>query len=74
MLFDDPINKDPEAIDMLPLCLTVFLFTVSHRGSISVGSGLLVSFMFKAGKEHPKECRETRIDIDRRLQKALREW
>ena len=41
---------------------------------LPVGSGLLVSFMFKAGKEHPKECRETRIDIDRRLQKALREW
>ena len=41
---------------------------------LPVGSGLLVSFMFKAGKEHPKECRETRIDIDRRLQKVLREW
>ena len=41
---------------------------------LPVGSALLVSFMFKAGKEHSKECRETRIDIDRRLQKALREW
>ena len=41
---------------------------------LPVGSGLLVSLMFKAGKEHPKECRETRLDIDRRLQKALREW
>ena len=41
---------------------------------LPVGSSLLVSIMFKAGKEHPKECRETRIDIDRRLQKALREW
>ena len=41
---------------------------------LPVGSGLLVSFMFKAGKEHPKECRETRIDIDRRLKKALAEW
>lgn len=28
----------------------------------------------RAGKEHPKECRETRIDIDRRLRKALAEW
>ena len=41
---------------------------------LPVGSGLLISFMFKAGKEHPKECRETRIDIDRRLKTALAEW
>ena len=41
---------------------------------LPVGSSLLVSFMFKAGKEHPKECRETRIDIDRRLKTALAEW
>ena len=41
---------------------------------LPVGSALLVSIMFKAGKDYPKECRETRIDIDRRLQKALREW
>ena len=41
---------------------------------LPVGSGLLVSFMFKAGKEHKKECKETRIDIDRRLKKALAEW
>lgn len=41
---------------------------------LPVGSGLLVSFMFKAGKEHKRECRETRIDIDRRLKKALAEW
>jgi hypothetical protein len=41
---------------------------------LPVGSSLLVSFMFRAGKEHPKECRETRLELDRRLQKALREW
>ncbi len=41
---------------------------------LPVGSALLVSFMFRAGKEHPKECLETRRDIDRRLQKALQEW
>jgi len=39
-----------------------------------MGSGLLVSIMFKAGKKHLKECRETWIDIDRRLKKALAEW
>ena len=41
---------------------------------LPVGSGLLVSFMFRAGKEHKKECLETRIDIDRRLRSALAEW
>ena len=41
---------------------------------LPVGSALLVSFMFKAGREYPKECRQTRIDIDRRLQKVLAEW
>lgn len=41
---------------------------------LPVGSGLLVKYMFRAGREHPKECQETRLDIDSRLQKALREW
>ena len=41
---------------------------------LPVGSGLLVSFMFRAGKEYKKECRETRIDIDRRMKKVLAEW
>ncbi len=44
------------------------------KSILPVGSGLLVKMMFKAGKEHPQECRETRFDIDRRLQKELREW
>lgn len=41
---------------------------------LPVGSGLLVSTMFHAGKEHPKECRQTRLDIDARLQAALAAW
>ena len=54
---------------------THFAFPESMlRMMLPVGSGLLVSFMFRAGKEHKKECRETRIDIDRRLKKALAEW
>ena len=55
--------------------VTHFAFPESMLKQIlPIGSALLVRFMFKAGKEHPKECRETRIDIDRRLQKAIREW
>ena len=54
---------------------THFVFPESMlKMMLPVGSGLFVSFMFKAGKEHKRECRETRIDIDRRLKKALAEW
>ena len=41
---------------------------------LPVGSSLLVSAMFRAGKEHPKECRQTRLDIDARLKDALATW
>jgi hypothetical protein len=41
---------------------------------LPVGSGLLVGFMFRAGKEHPSECCQTRIDIDNRLRQAIRAW
>ena len=54
---------------------THFAFPESmFRMMLPVGSGLLVSFMFRAGKEHKEECRQTRIDIDRRLKKVLTEW
>jgi len=41
---------------------------------LPVGSGLLVSLMFRAGKEHKKERQGTRTDIDRRLKEALADW
>ncbi len=54
---------------------THFVFPDSMlRSILPLFSGLLVKMMFKAGKEYPKECRETRRDIDRRLSKIIREW
>lgn len=54
---------------------THFAFPESMlRLMLPVGGSLLVRLMFRAGKQYPKECRETRLDIDRRLQKAIREW
>ena len=54
---------------------THFVFPESMlKSMLPVGSGLLVKFMFKAGREHPKECLETRKDIDRRLRTILKEW
>ncbi len=54
---------------------THFAFPESMLKSIlPVGSGFLVKAMFKAGRQYPKECRETRIDIDRRMRQAIQEW
>ena len=54
---------------------THFVFPDSMlRSMLPLGSGLLVKLMFRAGREHPKECKATRIDIDRRLQAALQAW
>ena len=41
---------------------------------LPVGSGLLVGAAFRAGRQYPKECRETRKDIDRKLQLVIRKW
>lgn len=54
---------------------THFAFPESMlKKMLPVGASLLVRIMFRAGKEHPKECKETRVDIDLRLQKLFREW
>lgn len=39
-----------------------------------IGANILLKVMFKAAKEFPEECKETRIDIDKRLSKAIKEW
>ena len=41
---------------------------------LPVGFGLLVKFMFKAAKNHPKECRAAREDLDLRMRKVFKEW
>ena len=54
---------------------THFVFPQSLMNMmLPFGSDLAVSLMFRAGKEHPKECRTTRIDIDRRLKETLAQW
>lgn len=35
---------------------------------------LFVGLAFKAGRKHPKECKQTRLDIDRRLSDAITQW
>ena len=49
---------------------THFVFQESMlKSMLPIGSGLLVKYMFRSGREHPAECRETRKDIDRKLKK-----
>lgn len=38
------------------------------------GTRFVLRFIFKAAKEYPNECEETRKDIDRKLSAALKEW
>lgn len=54
---------------------THFVFPQSMLTTmLPVGSGLLIRLMFKAGREYPKECRQTRLDIDERLSKIIKAW
>lgn len=54
---------------------THFVFPQSMlKAMLPVGSAWLIRLMFKAGREHPKECRQTRIDIDERLTRSISAW
>ena len=54
---------------------THFAFPESMlKKMLPVGASLLVRIMFRAGKQYPKECRETRIDVDRRLRQVFLAW
>lgn len=54
---------------------THFVFPQSMlTAMLPVGSGLLIRLMFRAGRQYPKECRETRKDIDEKLSKIIRKW
>jgi len=54
---------------------THYVFPESLFKSIfPLGAGLLLKLMFRAAKEFPAECKETRKDIDRRIVRAIEEW
>lgn len=36
--------------------------------------GLFVGLAFKAGRKHPRECKQTRLDIDKKLSDAIWNW
>lgn len=41
---------------------------------LPVGSGLFVKLAFREARQHPKECRAVRLDIDRRVRSAVSDW
>jgi|UniRef100_UPI004028A0AD hypothetical protein len=44
------------------------------RMALPVGLKFVLCFIFRAAKEYPDACETTRIDIDRKLSAALKEW
>ena len=54
---------------------THFVFPQSMLKKIlPVASGLFVGLFFKAGRDYPKECLQTRKDIDEKLSTAIARW
>ncbi len=54
---------------------THFVFPQSMiKQMLPLGSNLLVSLAFRAGRKYSKECKQTRIDIDHKLKSILQEW
>ena len=54
---------------------THFVFPESLLKTIfPIGAGLLLKLMFRAAKEYPKECKETRVDIERAIVKTIGDW
>ena len=37
-------------------------------------SGLFIRVAFKAGRKYPKECKATRMDIEKQIVRILKEW
>jgi hypothetical protein len=54
---------------------THFVFPESMlKSMLPIGSGLFVKLAFKAAKQFPKECLQTRKDIDNKLSIILSQW
>lgn len=54
---------------------THFVFPGSMlKMMLPIGSASFVKFAFQSARKHPKECLETRIDIDVRIRNAIEEW
>ena len=54
---------------------TQFIFPESMlKKMIPVFSGIFVKLAFKEARKYPDECKKTRIDIDKKVRKAIEKW
>ena len=54
---------------------THFVFPDSMlTAALPLISGFFVGCCFKAAREYPKECKQTRIDIDNKIRQIIKEW
>lgn len=54
---------------------THFVFPESMlKMMLPLGSGLFVKIAFQSAKKLPKECQETRLDIDQHVRSAIAKW
>ena len=53
---------------------THFVFPESLIRSMIPASKIVLGFFFKSAKDHPEECRNTRISIEKHVSEALNGW
>ena len=74
---DERLKKTPHKCDYEVLVYkygTHFVFPETLIKLLVPGfSKFVMKFIFKSAKEHADECRQTRIDIDLKLRKVMRE-
>lgn len=71
----DTLPHDSKADALLYEHGTHFVFPESMlRKMLPIGTGLLIRLMFKAGREYPRACRQTRVDIDQKLSEIIKTW
>lgn len=72
------LSEKPHNCDVETVVYTHGTHFVFPEGMIKimlpVGSGLFVKMAFQAAKKYPEECRQTRVDIDRRMTSAIGVW
>ena len=72
--------KENTSLSVITRCLcnkygTHFVFPETLIKLLVPGfSKICYEIYFKSAKEHADECRQTRIDIDLKLRKVMREW
>lgn len=54
---------------------THYVFPESlYKKLLSFAAEPLLKMLFRSAKEHPDECRQTRIDIEKNINRVINEW